>query len=68
MRLRDPTGYWIETAFDVAAVVAKPIVRGQLAALGREQEMKDFFPDLAVNEGSRRGVEEEGEGGAGSGG
>ena len=34
--------------------VAKPMVRGQLAALGREQEMKAFFPDLAVNEGSRR--------------
>ena len=34
--------------------VAKPMVRGQLVALGREAEMKNFFPDLAVNEGSRK--------------
>lgn len=33
--------------------VAKPLLRGQLASLGREREMRDFFPDLRVNEGRR---------------
>ena len=37
--------------------VAKPMVRGQLVALGRENEMKVFFPDLAVNEGIRKTTE-----------
>lgn len=44
--------------------VAKPVVRGQLAALGREQELKEFFPDLAVNETSRRGEDGGAVGGA----
>ncbi|EYF00091.1 hypothetical protein [Chondromyces apiculatus] len=43
--------------------VAKPVIRGQLARLGREKEMRDFFPDLRVNEDRRpSGTGEDGEG------
>ncbi|AKT42963.1 hypothetical protein [Chondromyces crocatus] len=30
--------------------VAKPLVRAELSLLGREREMRDFFPDLRVHE------------------
>lgn len=34
--------------------VAKPVVRGLLAELGREGELRLFFPDLTANERSRK--------------
>jgi hypothetical protein len=43
--------------------VAKPVVRGLLAQLGRERELKRYFKDLTVSEGRKsKGTTEGGEG------